>query len=508
MNTLIGSPDTQALNFLISLATSGALPPSYLPATIAPPPFLALISTLTVHPTLTTRAKSADRTQASVLAGRYVRILLENVGPVRSNFTGAFRFNPGDASLRSTRRAGRRKTAEKSDNGSEVIENDLANKGSLWANAEDFWHVVGWALNCSVLHKRRWEVWRLWLEFMLDVLEADWELRRAEGKEALSQSLIVSFIRGAARTGGGKTRILRAIFADGQHRAANEFQEIWRNETKELKKTGNEKKMAEQKIDIGADDYGDYLDEENDADLEDESDGVKSHVTPKIKSSSKSTIAEASNGSSILGGMEAIHLRLRLLSILSHVCASILDCFTDTQMLYELQFEHIRPLPLPTFFLIMSPSGLRHFHLSVQSSLTQYILLTMIDPRAPQPPNDTLTQERLEKNYLPWPANMAGPRENAQVSLCVETLLRLLDRVNSLEGTDELIEAAERGINARREKCKGRGGRIQGSHKAKGEEMVWLEQNTERIRWVVRMAVARTKRDLEEDDNQKMNYEI
>ena len=433
-------------------------------------------------------------------------MLLENVGPINSNFAEAFTFGNGDDALgRSIRKGGRRRTAEKADSGIEKIDSDIVNEGSLWTNAEDFWHVVGWAFNCSVLHKRRWEVWRPWLEFMLDTLEADWGHRDAADLKGLQESLIASFLRDGRATGGSGRRVLRAIFADGQTRAAHEFGEVWRNEPKELKKEGGEKKKAEQKIDIEADDYGDYLDEENDADLEDEPESVSSRVTPRTKAHVKGAFTGGSNGGTILGGMDAIHLRFRLLAILAPVCASIPDFFMTTRMLYDLLFEHIRPLPLPTFFLIMSPSGLRHFHLSGQSSFTQFTLLTFIDSRAPQPPNDTLNQERLETHYLPWPANVAGPKENAQVSLCVETLLRLLDREEALEGTDSLMETAERGIEARFDQCKGRGGRIQGSNGAKGDDLIQLEQSAVRIRWLVKMAISRTKREKEDQDKQDIN---
>lgn len=429
-------------------------------------------------------------------------MLLENVGSINSNFIEAFTFGDGNAAGRSTRKGGRRRTAEISDSGIEKIDADIVSEGSLWTNAEDFWHVVGWTFNCSVLHKRRWEVWRQWLEFMLDTLEADWVQRDTEDLKGLPESLMASFLRDGRATGGSGKRVLRAIFADGQARAAHEFGEVWRNEPRELKKEGGEKKKVEQKIDIEADDYGDYLDEENDADLEDESESTPSHATSRRGAHVKGASVEGSNAGTILGGMDAIHLRFRLLAILSSVCASIPDFFMSTRMLYDLLLEHVRPLPSPTFFLIMSPSGLRHFQLSGQSSFTQFALLTFIDPRAPQPPNDTLNQERLETHYLPWAANVASPKENAQVSLCVETLLRLLDREDALEGTDSLMKTAERGIEARFDKCRGRGGRIQGSNGPKGDDMIQLEQSAVRIRWLVKMAISRTKREKEDQDNQ------
>jgi hypothetical protein len=54
---------------------------------------------------------------------------------------------------------------------------DMGQSDSLWSRAEDFWHAVGWAFNCSVLHPERWERWQVWLQYMCEVMEDDWEQR-------------------------------------------------------------------------------------------------------------------------------------------------------------------------------------------------------------------------------------------------------------------------------------------------------------------------------------------
>ncbi|KAL9131371.1 MAG: hypothetical protein Q9217_000698 [Psora testacea] len=479
------SSNTQALNLLLSLLTSGTLPPSQLPAAIAPPQFISLISTLTVHPTLTTRAKTLDRVQAANLASRYLRLTLGSVGPISENLAEAFSFSTQDTVSRGGRR-GRRKTddVERPDRGYEQnVDNELASVGSLWTRGEDFWHVIGWAFNCSILHKRRWEVWRAWLDYMLQVLETDWNLRFTESKEALSQSMIIRFIHGGGRTAGNDKRILRAIFADGKGRCVNEYREIWPNETKELKKEGHVQK-AEKKIDIEADDYGDYLDDEIEADLEDKSESS----TPAPRSASptkrnrKSASNDMPNGAESLGGIESITLRLRLLSFLSKVAYHLSDHFMSTTTLYDLYLEHIRPLPLPTFSLIISPAGLRPFTIEAASSLTQFILRTIISAAAPAPPDDRLDQNILEQCYLPFPANKANMLDNAKVSLCVETLLRLLDRYTSsgLDWTPELQDAMEKGAEERIRKAR-----------KLDADPVWLEGSAGRIRAVVGLAMKR-----------------
>ena len=463
---------------------------------IAPPHFLSLIATLMVHPKLTTRAKTADQTLTTSLAARYLRVLLETVGPTQSGLADAFAFTFQGAPSRNGR-VKRRKAedGEATVKDGEKIGNELANTASLWSKAEDLWQVIGWAFNCSVLHKRRWEVWQSLLEYVIDVLEADWSLRFAEGHESLSKSLIVQYIRGDVKLAGNDTRVLRAIFADGTGRAINEFKEIWQNETKERVKAEDIQK-AERKIDIEADDYGDYMDEDDEIDLEESPESVTTRSEPPMRTNKKSKPINLPNGTDLLGGVDALNLRLRLLSLLSHVSAQISGRFITTQDLYELYLRHIRPLPLPTFFCIISPAGLRHFDLSAASSLTQYLLLTILSSSAPQPPNDHLNQEVLQRCYLPWQANLAGPAENAKVSLCVETLLRLLDREGALEGTQELLDAAEKGIEARKSLAsgkKGKGGRR--SNGATGGDVIWLEGSAVRIRAVVKMAISRTERE-------------
>ena len=462
---------------------------------IAPPHFLSLIATLTVHPTLTTRAKSVDRVHAANLAGRYLRVILAGVGPIGSNLAEAFKFRSlATTSRRVTR--GRRRTGdvEGPNKDDEEMSNDLANVGSLWTLGEDLWHVIGWAFNCNILHKRRWDVWRAWLGNMVDVLEADWNIRSAEGGESLEQSMVLRHVRGENKTAGNDRRILRAIFADGKARAANEFREVWPNETKELRKEDDPKKPVK-KIDIEANDYGDYMDEENEADLEDASETSSPRSTPPPKAGRRGVKSSSSQGPDHLGDIDSLHLRLRLLALLSGVSAHVPQCFISTRDLYDLLLEHIRPLPLPTFFLVISPAGLRHFPVSAASSLTQYILLTILSTSAPQPPSDHLNQEVLEQCYLPWAANSAGVVENAKVSLCVETLLRLLAREGALDGTGGLLEAAERGIEARKNKFDGRKGKVgRDSSGGKGGDIAWLESSAERIRTVVRLAIARTER--------------
>lgn len=484
----------QALSLLTTPLTSGSTSYGSLAAYLPPPQYIALIATLAVHPSLTTRAKTLDRIQAANLALRYLRLLLKHAGPVNGNLNEAFSFS--SLSLSSRRGgSGRRRTTGESTNlpadGSEGIDTELANAGSLWARAEDFWQVVGWCFNCSILHKRRWERWSAWLRYMLEVLEADWDTREhGEGDASREESLIMKYINSGTTAAGGQRRILRAIFADGGTKPVAEFNEVWKNETKELKKDTDIKK-AEKKIDIEANDYGDYMDDENDEDLEDSPDEASS--PPEQTSLPQDSIPNVADD---LGGMDAINLRLSLLSLLSKVSAVLPHHFTDPTTLYDDFLSHFRALPLPAFFLALSPPALRAFTPAAASSLVQYILRSLIAASAPLPLNDDISQDILETGYLPYAANNAGSlADNTRVSLCVETLLRLVDFHVGLAWTPALQEAAEKGVRARSARAKmkkkkqtkrGTGGG-DGRDGGCGDGM-WLAASAERIMGVVGMA--------------------
>jgi hypothetical protein len=367
----------------------------------------------------------------------------------------------------------------------ETIECELANAGSLWAQAENFWQVVGWSFNCSVLHKRRWERWRAWLTYMLDMLEAEWEVReRMTDDNALETSLIVRYMDSRRAIAGRERRIVRGIFADGRTKSNAEFGEIWKNETKELKKDTDVRKI-ETKIDIEADNFGDYMDDENQADLED---STSEYVTPASDTNDDQTDLFP-DVSGFLGGMDSIHLRVRLLALLSKVAYYVPESFTDINSLYDIYVEHIRVLPIPAFFLLMSPPTLRHFAPEAANALTQYILRSMIAASAPSPEKDDLSQDTLETYYLPFAANTNSIVDNTKVSLCVEALLRLLviHTELGLAWTPSLHEAVETGIKARFDKAKKKQTR-RGTDGDRGCDGTWLEASAERIRAVIAMA--------------------
>ena len=443
------------------------------------------------------------------------------VGSVNSGLDEAFVFSGVGISSRRGGGGGggrRRAIAEDSsptDSGPDEIENDLAQTGAVWAQAEDFWQVIGWAFNCSVLHQKRWARWCLWIEYMLDVFEEDWKARELqdmvtddeEADEQREKSMIVRSLSAEGITTGRERKIVRAIFADGSSRSAAEFPEIWKNETKDRRKEVETKKMPT-KIDIEADNYGDYMDEDDDSELEASSE-------PNLSETKSSSLPNplTTDLSAPLGGTPALNLRLRFLSLLSNVSANLPGSFTTLGSLYDNYLEHIRPLPTPTFFMLISPAQLGHFFSApAASSLVLYILRSLITSAAPTPTpargnnddndDDLLRQQVLEENYLPFPANTGSIADNAKVSLCVETLLRLSDRHLGLTWTPALQDAVESGIAAReakatkaasssnRNKKRGRKGEGGGGNGGGGgadgaDERIWLRASAERMRNVV-----------------------
>ena len=328
------------LNNLLVSGTSISTPEKPHQAFIPPPQHLALAATLIVYPSLTTKAKSLERQKGSNAALQYLRNVSQTVDPLSDNFLIAFTF----PTLGSTRRFGRGRGTEPespdSDGGERNIKTNVANAASLWARAEDFWHIVGWAFNCSMVWKKRWERWKLWLEVMLDFVETEWaerlRLSEEEGADVeaiLTQSLIWQYIASqGAESRTSRRRILRAILAHGSANHIKEFTEVFRNETKERKKE-EENTVNEQKaLDIENGEFGDYdIDDDEDTIMEDASIRASTRPmrraamgnknTPNLSNDSSENeedqdySEQSLSGAERLGGVDALVLRQRLLAL-------------------------------------------------------------------------------------------------------------------------------------------------------------------------------------------------
>ncbi|KAI9758967.1 MAG: hypothetical protein M4579_002707 [Chaenotheca gracillima] len=478
---------------------------------------------------MNTRTSSIDRLKASNNALNLLRAVHALVGAENANLAKAFQFGTSDRSLR---RGGRDRRRNEDDSPAEYettkgdINTDIATTGSVWSRAEDFWHVVGWAFNCSITHPPRWERWRLWLEFMLDVLEDDWRAHErdadavrvvAEDQEAeisvLMGSLISNYLQMDSRRYGGVRRTVRAIFADGSEASLREFKEVFSNETRKPKEeNGATKKRQDVKVNVEEDMYGDYMD--SDDQDEDPQEGTEVPSTARSRSlrnrehNASTGSLEASptkapdhsaeiDGFDLFGGLEAFKLRLRLLAMLSAVSARLSANFTPLDSLYSIYSDHIRPLPLPTFSLIISPTLFPEgssFTTGALSSLTQLILRSFITSSAPLPPvayGDDISQGILEESYLPYTANTNSAVDNAKTSLLIEALLRTVAYHVGLEGTPGLKEAVEAGIKAREAKAKPDGRKKSGNvgdRDAFETAKWWMSMSSMRMRTLVQTA--------------------
>ncbi|KAK2768621.1 hypothetical protein FQN54_000477 [Arachnomyces sp. PD_36] len=489
---------TQALNLLLNIISSGTVTSS--PVFVPSPQHLALVATLIVHPSTTTRAKTTEHLQVANSALQLLRITNKVVGPSSAEFGTAFTFTHLDSS-----RYGGRQRAENhaqaatsaQDFDSEPLNIGIARAGSLWNRAEDFWHAVGWSFNCSVLHPKRWRRWQLWLQLMCEVLEDDWEerMRVASAGDVLEtkhlkDSLIFRYIYGTGAYGSNR-RILRAIFADGGSVAVKQFGEVFRNELKELKKENDQPKKREVDVNIEEDIYGDYMDRD-----EEDSDAVgggADNLHPRPKRPRKSGTSTPGDieatpfdsqppyDASYLGGFESLALRQRLLQLLSTVSASLQDDFIRIPDLYSLMIEFIRPLPIPTFQLFVTTSTLPYFVPEAQATLCETLLMRMLSNRVPTTQQDSyLTQPKLEEHFLPYSANTTSVVDNAKVSILLESLLESLAANDMLENTVELRSAIEFGITARGEKAQSASTKAQAG-KSAPDEWAWLIESGERM---------------------------
>lgn len=471
------------------------------------------------------------------------------MGPVTANFDTAFTFTHFETSRQGNRRRRAAAAADDSSNNdpakNENLEDeakplnlDLGQSSAVWSRAEDFWHAVGWAFNCSVLHARRWERWRLWLEFMCEVLEDDWNerMRRVEHEErdieggnggstskqkkrrqrALQESLVFRYIEGESVGLGRNRRILRAIFADGSGGSVNEFREVFHNELKELKRDqGNNVKKREAEVNIDEEQYGDYLTRDDDEEEEEEADntsnakandnndtterprrpkrtrrGTRNTEQSTSTTTTTQTTAAANNfsihgGLSLLGGLPSLALRQRLLHLLSVVSESLPQSFIPLEELYHLFVENIRHLPLPIYQAFLSPSALPYFSAAAQTTLCECLLFRLRESGAPDTDEEYLNQTKLEQCFLPYAAGNAGVVDNVRMSIALEALLVLLAESGLLAVTGDLKEAVQEGILARVERAQDEVRRNQIRRHTEDIEWCWLIESGERILFLV-----------------------
>lgn len=473
---------------------------------------LALAATILVHPSTTARPKTTEEQEAPSVSLRLLRLVNNHVGPINGKFSKAFRFKHFERS----RHGGRRHVDhaaedlatnnERDRNLDKDINIDMAQSASVWSRAEDFWHAVGWAFNCAVLHPARWKYWRIWLEFMCEVLEADWDERQRRHEEdpshndqILKDSMILNYINTSTAGSGRDRRILRAIFADGGTSAVNEFREVFHRELKlSQKKTDKEKDTRKRgtAVDIEAEEYGDfYLSTDHEDEGSSSGHGSKRPRraartrkdvgTATLDQTPNSATPDPTLASSLLGDISSLALRQRLCHLLSTVSQFLPASFMDLSDLYQLFVENIRPLPLPIYQAFVSPLVLPNFSPAAHSTLCEFLLYRLRESSAPDSKEEYLSQAKLEECFLPYAAATPSLSDNAKMSITLEALLILLADSDMIEVTDETKRLTELGIIKRAEKAQQETRKNQAAKMVDDQETSWLVESAERLTFLV-----------------------
>ncbi|KAH8205736.1 hypothetical protein TruAng_000012 [Truncatella angustata] len=482
------------------------------------PNVLAFLSTLTVHPDLTTRPREDHWSDVSSAALDYLRNILNTVGPVNARLHEAFRFG----------QATRRSPSGDSDDfvadvGGEAQLYGRYGKHGVWRRGHDFFNVVGWALNCSVLYPNRWEYWRQWLDFMLEVIEKDLDERkemdeqghfRAGGEEgeckysSLSTSILAGYLNQRNGRTGGLKWVIKVIFADGQGSASSLFQEIWDKEHKGRSRNKAFKKRK-RKINIEKGDFGELLDD----------DSVYSSQNSEPPTPQKRKTYSNRNESPALEAsyVESIALRQRLFAALSYLCHFLPAPPIDLPDLYESYETQIRSLPLSLFtaFIDSTTSSLR---LDSQISVLQDVLIHFMPSSAVNPSKvdreiydaNGTSPAILERCFLPYAANTIATEDNAKVSVLLEELVKLVWMEGTAQFSDGFYDAVAKGIKAREAKIKKKVAGTRGKRNGYAQEdpdteaRTVLQESSSRLRQLVELISEEASgEDAETDEPEK-----
>ncbi|KAI1325158.1 hypothetical protein F5Y16DRAFT_423223 [Xylariaceae sp. FL0255] len=453
------------LNSLLSSRSSNPLDPVYCP----PPSQISFLCSIIIHPDFTTRPRDPEWPEISLQALVYLRDLLDLLGPINAGFKESTLFNgnshsdwDSDAQLYQ-------------DGGSSADERGLVEltprhaRDSVWRKGHDFFYVVGWAFNCSVKYPERWQYWKRWLEFMLDVLEKDAQERLRLDMEngsadcpLLRDSMLAGYIthKPGRSAGGGLKHIIRALFADGHKSSSAGFQEIWHREHRTRSHRAISNKRKRERVNIDRGEYGNYLDDESQP------------SEPPTPQKSRTALSAEDRSAQEITYIESIPLRQRLFSMLSYLCYHIpKNKPIDLTDLYEYSEMEIKSLPLSIFtpFISSTASALA---IDMQVTMLQGVLRCFLPASAISPSKVDRAQYEingispviLERCFLPYPANTIEIEDNAKMSVILENLLSI---VWEYAGEHEpfsarLLDAVNKGIEAREAKVtkrKVRGGR-------------------------------------------------
>lgn len=168
------------------------------------------------------------------------------------------------------------------------------------------------------------------------------------------------------------------------------------------------------------------------------------------------------------------------------------ESFASAKEIYNVFLDYVKTLPVPAFSLLISPSNSDYFPAEGLSSLIQLLLCRLLPNTAPRPysisnvhrNNDSISQEIIEKCFLPFSAITSSAEDNTKVSILVESILRLFSTAAGVEPTPSLKAAIEKGITVREAKTKIDRRRKENSVKRKEEESdkLWLMGSGERLK--------------------------
>ncbi|KAJ4983915.1 hypothetical protein SVAN01_10601 [Stagonosporopsis vannaccii] len=448
-----------AYEFLYSLLAAGtsiSTPAQPYTGFLPPPSQIALAASLIPYKFKTA---SVENSKGSDAALRYLLCLLQTVeAPAYPYIRQALTF-PAERTRR--RPLGyRNSTRSVSPDEEDDIDHlycEAANDKSLWCKADDFWHIVGWAFNCSAAYKKRWERWKLWLTVMLDFLEADWDIctkqsqRGEAGEEAvLQQSLIWHYVVGEGRsiTRATRRRMVKAIFAIASADSLKYYPEVWENETKEPQQEAN-KKQKLGNVDFETGQVADY---DSDEEMQDNLKRVTRADERKFEATPPPDLPDITTGSldmhdaiERLGGGDAIALRHRLLALLAEVATRLPGQFTTLSDWFDNIVEDFRYLPTMLFSAFLTsltvPGPMKYMFLA-------NLLLPFVSGTLPDYFRFDPTQDHFETILLPLKGSQSFAA-NAKVSLILEQLYRHMMAEDGLRPTKALREAMEAGIQAR-----------------------------------------------------------
>ncbi|KAK0107765.1 hypothetical protein ONS96_003560 [Cadophora gregata f. sp. sojae] len=444
-----------ALTLLNDLVVTGASHPEHQdrPTVVPDPHHIELACALLIHPRPTSQeATNVSLPSQSIL---FLRNVLIHQGSRNANLGEAFSFSSlvNNRKSRSNRiRHEDRSSGSDTEDKQGQVNGIVANNGRMRRCARDFWHMVGWAFNCSVRFPRRWNLWKVWLDFMLDVLEHDWTEREQEDLaeddcwKLRRQSLLVKYLADAVNKSHAVKRIVRSAFADGDAESLKDFPEVFFNETRKPR-YGQKRKRDDPLGEM----FGSY---NNEDEAEFESDN-----TPE--SSQEADEIENMSGKIWLGDMESTALRQRVIMLLSRVSAYLPECFADCVDVYDEIYQCTVRLPLPAFTQFTSTADSSQMPSFVFVTLAQLLLVRLLPLSAPRPQtiedrsDDGVTQVMLERCFLPFASSNTSVADNARVSILAENFFRCLVKTGGCEFTQSLKAAVEKGIMARENKIKG-----------------------------------------------------